>query len=57
MNTHFSSIETILEYNFRYASEVNDALGSLEAMYNAGNISYSTYNNVKTLLEDKLRNL
>lgn len=57
MNTNFSSLSSIQEYNFKTIGEINDALGSLEAMYTAKNISEYQYKNMKRLLEDKKKSL
>lgn len=53
--TRFSSLDNIINYNYKTKEEIIDALGSLEAMYDAGNISEYQYKNIKALLESKLK--
>lgn len=55
--TKFSSYDYILNYRYREKGEIMDALGALQAMYNAGNINKYQYDNAKALLEDKLSDL
>lgn len=52
--TRFSSYDNIIEYEYKTKGEIQDALGALESMYKAGNITDYQYNNVKKLLESKL---
>jgi len=53
--TRFTSLDNILNYNYRTKEEIIDALGAIEAMYDAGNISEYQYKNTKALLESKLK--
>jgi len=55
--TKFSSVDYILNYSYSSKEELIEAISSLKAMYEAGNISKQTYSNTLALLEDKLRSL
>lgn len=55
--TNFSSVDYILNYNYRTKGEVIDALGALESMYKDKNIGEYQYKNTKALLEAKLKAL
>lgn len=53
----FGSISIIMNYDFRTAGEVNQALNELKAMYDDGNISDRQYRDVRAYLEAKLDDL
>lgn len=53
--TKFTSVEFILNYSYSTKEELNEAISSLKAMYEDGNITRQTYINTLSLLEDKLR--
>lgn len=55
--TKFSSVDYILNYNYRTKGEIIDALGALNAMFNDKNINEYQYKNAKALLESKLKAL
>lgn len=55
--TKFSSVDYILNYSYNSKEELNEAISSLKAMYEAGNITRQTYYNTLALLEDKLRSM
>ena len=55
--TRFTSLDNIIDYNYKTKGEIIDALGALEAMYKAGNINKYQYENTKALLESKMKYL
>lgn len=55
--TKFSSLDYILNYNYKSSGEIYDALGALEAMFRDGNINEYQYKSTKRLLEDKLKTM
>lgn len=55
--TKFTSVDFIVNYNYRTKGEINEAISSLQTMYNNGNIKKYQYDNVLSLLEDKLEDM
>ena len=55
--TKFTSYENILNYDYKSKADINEALGALDAMYKAKNITKYQYDNACALLTSKLKSL
>ena len=53
----FSSLSSILEFDFTSKEEVTQARNDLEAMHKDGNIRDDQYESINALLEDKEEDL